>query len=194
MKALPSNSSLKRRTLEAPSQMAFQHVSKSHGDFASELRHHVLRMCSSARRGAWTSTSNADLASLQTGQKTFLSYKADLIHLEDLFNHDLEAFMRTHPNSLVFVTADLSSPQSRSWTRRALEEAAKDDGTGAVVDDKLGLFHRYQFFSTGLLVGILVVAFLLTPIAFYATQLLSSIETPDQLGQKARPSAAKKNQ
>lgn len=123
-----------------------------------------------------------------------LSYDVELHDLERLFNESVPAFMRTHPNSVIIVTTEVSSPRSNKWSRRAQEEANQDNRAAPVVHEKSGLFHRYQFFSTGLLVGIVVVALLLMPAAFYATQLLSSIETPDQLGKKARPSATKKQQ
>lgn len=151
-------------------------------------------MCASSKRGSWKSISDADLNTLQEGQKAVFYHEVELHDLEKYFNKEFGTFMRTHPNSVVLVTTELSSPGPNKWTRRAFEEADKDEGTRPVVNEKLGLFHRYQFFSTGLLVGIIVVALLLTPVAFYATQLLSSIETPDQLGQKARPSATKKQQ
>lgn len=123
-----------------------------------------------------------------------LTYDVELHDLEQLFNESFTALMRTHPNSVILVTTELSSPRSNERSKRALEEANKDNRAAPVVRENSGLFHRYQFFSTGLLVGIVVVALLLMPAAFYATQLLSSIETPDQLGQKARPSATKKQQ
>jgi hypothetical protein len=43
--ALPDGSFLRSRALDAPSQMAFPHVSLNHGDAANEVRHAIRLAC-----------------------------------------------------------------------------------------------------------------------------------------------------
>lgn len=49
--ALPEDSYLRSRALDAPSQIAFPHVSLNHGDAISEVRNAVQRKCQKAWGG-----------------------------------------------------------------------------------------------------------------------------------------------
>lgn len=59
---LSADSFLRSRALEAPSQLAFPHVSLSHGNAASEVRNAVQKSC----RKAWAGKDNIKTLQLDT--------------------------------------------------------------------------------------------------------------------------------
>ncbi|UZJ56085.1 hypothetical protein CBS101457_005405 [Exobasidium rhododendri] len=167
--SLPRDSFLRSRALDAPSQMAFPHVSLNHGDAANEVRHAIRLAC----QKTWA------------GKDNMVTLRPDSINDEAL-SSALSSFSQDHPNNLIVVT---------SATRKLqMSKRATDDDDDSVMDPKLGLLHRYQFFSTGLLIAILVMVLLLVPAVYFATGLLSGIETPDRLGERSRSSGEKKSQ
>lgn len=60
--------------------------------------------------------------------------------------------------------------------------------------DNDGIFHRYALFSTGLIVSLIVVLFLLVPIVLLAVRSLASIQSSVRLDAPKGPSLDKKNQ
>lgn len=71
---------------------------------------------------------------------------------------------------------------------------SSNNSSAAAAADNDGIFHRYALFSTGLIVSLIVVLFLLVPIVLLAVRSLASIQSSVRLDAPKGPSLDKKNQ
>jgi len=89
----------------------------------------------------------------------------------------LHSFEARFPKHLVILTGADETPRYLS------KRAKQSDGAK---HDTSGLFHRYSFWSTGLLLSALIVGLLFVPIVLVAVNMIGGISTPDRLGEKSR--------
>lgn len=191
--------------------MAFPHVSLKHGDAASELRNAIQRAC----QKQWQERPDK-VVTMRPGsindegrwQRVKLAVlTADTGPSLPALSSSLSSFAEAFPNHVIIVTSAARKLQ--------MSKRASDNDDDSVMDPKLGLLHRYQvrpgmlltssnghtlitpsrqFFSTGLLIALLVMVLLLIPAVYFATGLLAGIETPDRLGETNRSGMDKKSQ
>ncbi|CEH15578.1 hypothetical protein CBOM_03875 [Ceraceosorus bombacis] len=177
LSSLSSSHVLRRRALSAPFQLTFQHVSASPGNAAREMARQINKACSSQTL----------LQKLTGGKKQAASrvlrvvLPQHLLEQQDLLAQHLEQYS----DDLIIITSAPSLP-------RVSKRALLDDEDGLSDLDR-GLFHKYQFFSSGLLLALLITFIILIPIAYFTINLLASIESPEPRPAKDSASSKKNN-
>ncbi|PWN39485.1 hypothetical protein IE81DRAFT_326490 [Ceraceosorus guamensis] len=178
LSSLSSSHVLRRRALSAPFQLTFQHVSASPGNAARELARQINKACSSQTL----------LQKLTGGNKApsrvlRVVLPQRLLEQEDLLAQHLEQYS----DDLIIIT---SAPSLPRVSKRALKGDDDEDGSS---DLDRGIFHKYQFFSSGLLLALLITFIILIPIAYFTINLLASIESPEPRPAKDSASSKKNN-
>jgi len=90
---------------------------------------------------------------------------------DNILSTALTNFLKDLPNHLVVYKGSPSPESSGLDGRRVF-------GYNGSQSKSNGIFASYQILSTGVIMGVVVFAFLLLPIAFFGISAVASIQTP----------------
>ncbi|PWN51903.1 hypothetical protein IE53DRAFT_30189 [Violaceomyces palustris] len=113
----------------------------------------------------------------------------NIVHHENRIEELLKGMDEKLSDNLVLILADpYKTTPASTWIHKRSEAgeapSSSQPSQGEWTEPRGGIFHKYQLFSTPLIICLLVSFGVLSPIILFATYLLASIQTPDQIGQK----------
>ncbi|PWZ02944.1 hypothetical protein BCV70DRAFT_234709 [Testicularia cyperi] len=180
-----SSQSLRKRALDAPSQLTFlaDQDDSVISSVSQQLGHcrnkQIVR--SSKHAGEPIGTVDAAPAFINV-----LEIRTkDLAHDEELVLQSLSQIDEIYPRNLVIITQSPSSHPSLFKRQYTSTEPLASKGNWT--EPTGGVFARYQLFSTPLLLTLLLVGGILLPIVLFAVSQLAQVQTPDQIGVRKDP-------
>lgn len=157
-------SSLKRRVMQAPSQLIFPSVDQSVTSFADELKHAMASLCDGA-------------GAMVPSKERIVQIRVPSVHgHESAIMARLEDLDSSYPNHAVIITR--TSSGSRLLKRAALHETRKSTK----------FLERHQLFSPATVLAMGIVAFLVF-CTLIAVQMIASTQAPDRLGMPSQLTA-----